>query len=152
MICNYNPSRFGATVAMDIMRTHPLVIIGGLLRENPFFVPPEGASTDRCFVIAWLMHGCIPLLECSCSKRCNRFGTSCSGCSQAPLQPRKRSHRSCRACFRIARCAQILRELRRTTSIDRIHLMRRSWEQKSTSCSRTLQCQGWRVPFHTQSA
>jgi hypothetical protein len=23
------------------MRTHPLVIIGGLLRENPFFVPPE---------------------------------------------------------------------------------------------------------------
>jgi len=41
VICNYNPSKFGATVAMDIMRTHPLVIIGGLLRENPFFVPPE---------------------------------------------------------------------------------------------------------------
>jgi hypothetical protein len=41
VICNYNPSKFGATVAMDIMRTYPLVIIGGLLRENPFFVPPE---------------------------------------------------------------------------------------------------------------
>jgi DcmR-like sensory protein len=41
VICNYNPSKFGASVAMDIMRTHPLVIIGGLLRENPFFVPPE---------------------------------------------------------------------------------------------------------------
>jgi len=41
VICNYNPSKFGATVAMDIMRTHPLVIIGGLLRENPFFVPPQ---------------------------------------------------------------------------------------------------------------
>jgi DcmR-like sensory protein len=41
VISNYNPSKFGATVAMDIMRTHPLVIIGGLLRENPFFVPPE---------------------------------------------------------------------------------------------------------------
>ena len=41
VICNYNPSKFDATVAMDIMRTHPLVIIGGLLRENPFFVPPE---------------------------------------------------------------------------------------------------------------
>jgi hypothetical protein len=26
---------------MDIMRTHPLVIIGGMLHENPFFVPPE---------------------------------------------------------------------------------------------------------------
>jgi MEDS: MEthanogen/methylotroph, DcmR Sensory domain len=41
VICNYNPSKFGATVATDIMRTHPLVIIGGLLRENPFFVPPD---------------------------------------------------------------------------------------------------------------
>jgi len=41
VICNYDPSKFGATVAMDIMRTHPLVIMGGLLRENPFFVPPE---------------------------------------------------------------------------------------------------------------
>jgi len=41
VICVYNLSKFGASVAMDIMRTHPLVIMGGLLRENPFFVPPE---------------------------------------------------------------------------------------------------------------
>jgi hypothetical protein len=26
---------------MDIMRTHPMVIIGGLLQENPFFVSPD---------------------------------------------------------------------------------------------------------------
>ena len=26
---------------MDIMRTHPMVIIGGILQQNPFFVPPE---------------------------------------------------------------------------------------------------------------
>lgn len=26
---------------MDIMRTHPMVIVGGLLHENPFFVPPD---------------------------------------------------------------------------------------------------------------
>jgi len=41
VICNYDSSKFSASVAMDIMRTHPLVIIGGLLRENPFFVPPD---------------------------------------------------------------------------------------------------------------
>jgi hypothetical protein len=41
VICNYDLSKFSASVAMDIMRTHPLVIIGGLLRENPFFVPPD---------------------------------------------------------------------------------------------------------------
>ena len=46
VICNYNPSKFGAHVAMDIIRTHPLVIIGGLLRENPFFVPPDQFLTE----------------------------------------------------------------------------------------------------------
>ena len=26
---------------MDIMRTHPMVIIGGTLQVNPFYVPPD---------------------------------------------------------------------------------------------------------------
>ena len=41
VICAYDASRFGANVALDIMRTHPLVIIGGVLQENPFYVPPD---------------------------------------------------------------------------------------------------------------
>ena len=34
-------ARFGANVIMDILRTHPMVIIGGILQQNPFFVPPD---------------------------------------------------------------------------------------------------------------
>jgi len=41
VICTYDLSRFSASVVMDVMRTHPVVIIGGVLQENPFFVPPE---------------------------------------------------------------------------------------------------------------
>jgi hypothetical protein len=41
VICTYDLSKFGSIVAMDIMRTHPVVIIGGLLQENPFFVSPD---------------------------------------------------------------------------------------------------------------
>ena len=26
---------------MDVLRTHPMVIIGGVLQQNPFFVPPD---------------------------------------------------------------------------------------------------------------
>ena len=26
---------------MDILRTHPMVIVGGVLHANPFFVPPD---------------------------------------------------------------------------------------------------------------
>jgi hypothetical protein len=28
-------------LVMDIMRTHPVVIIGEVLQESPFFVPPD---------------------------------------------------------------------------------------------------------------
>jgi hypothetical protein len=41
VICTYDLSRFNAGVAMDILRTHPMVIIGGVLQENPLYVPPD---------------------------------------------------------------------------------------------------------------
>jgi hypothetical protein len=41
VICAYDLMKFGASVVMDALRTHPVVIIGGLLQENPFFVPPD---------------------------------------------------------------------------------------------------------------
>lgn len=41
VICAYDLSKFGASVVMDVMRTHPVVIIGEVLHENPFFVPPD---------------------------------------------------------------------------------------------------------------
>ena len=41
VICAYDLSKFSASVVMDALRTHPVVIIGGLLQENPFFVPPD---------------------------------------------------------------------------------------------------------------
>jgi hypothetical protein len=41
VICTYDCARFNAAVVMDILRTHPLVIIGGVLQHNPFYVPPD---------------------------------------------------------------------------------------------------------------
>jgi hypothetical protein len=41
VICVYNLTKFNAGVVLDILRTHPVVIIGDLVAENPFFVPPD---------------------------------------------------------------------------------------------------------------
>jgi hypothetical protein len=41
VVCAYDLSKFSASVAMDALRTHPVVIMGGMLQENPFFVPPD---------------------------------------------------------------------------------------------------------------
>ncbi len=40
VICVYDLAQFGACV-IDVLRTHPMVILGGLLQENPFYIPPD---------------------------------------------------------------------------------------------------------------
>lgn len=40
VVCVYDLAQFGACV-IDVLRTHPMVIIGGVLQENPFYVPPD---------------------------------------------------------------------------------------------------------------
>lgn len=41
VICSYDLSKFDASTVMYALRTHPVVIIGGLLQENPFYVHPD---------------------------------------------------------------------------------------------------------------
>ncbi|HKD55592.1 MAG TPA: MEDS domain-containing protein [Steroidobacteraceae bacterium] len=41
VICTYNLAKFSGDVVVDLMRTHPMIIVGGILQENPFFLPPE---------------------------------------------------------------------------------------------------------------
>jgi hypothetical protein len=40
-ICTYDLTKFGGHIVVDIMRTHPMIVIGGTLQENPFFVAPD---------------------------------------------------------------------------------------------------------------
>ena len=40
VICTYHLGQFGGDTVIDIMRTHPMIIISGTLQRNPFFVPP----------------------------------------------------------------------------------------------------------------
>ena len=40
VVCTYDLSKFSAPVVMDIMRTHPQVIVGGVLQKILFTSPP----------------------------------------------------------------------------------------------------------------
>lgn len=39
-ICVYDVTRFDAATIIDILRTHPIVIMNGVAQENPFYLPP----------------------------------------------------------------------------------------------------------------
>ena len=52
VICVYDTSKFGGDVIIDVLRTHPVALIGGVLQVNPYFVPAaefleELRSRDR---------------------------------------------------------------------------------------------------------
>ena len=41
VICVYDLNKHSGSVVMDILRTHPMVIVGGVLQDNPLYVPPD---------------------------------------------------------------------------------------------------------------
>jgi hypothetical protein len=46
VICTYRLDQFQGDAVIDILRTHPAVIIGGILQRNPFFLPPQQFLRD----------------------------------------------------------------------------------------------------------
>lgn len=40
-VCVYDMAKLSGTMLMDLLRTHPLTLIAGVVHENPYFTPPE---------------------------------------------------------------------------------------------------------------
>jgi transcriptional regulator with GAF, ATPase, and Fis domain len=47
VICVYDLTKFSAQVLVDVIRTHPVIIVGGILQENPFFESPAQYLHER---------------------------------------------------------------------------------------------------------
>jgi len=39
-VCVYDTAKLSGPMLMDLLRTHPLTLVGGVVQENPFFTPP----------------------------------------------------------------------------------------------------------------
>ena len=48
VICVYDLAKFGGDTVVDVMRTHPMIIVGGVLQQNPFYMPPEEFLPELC--------------------------------------------------------------------------------------------------------
>jgi hypothetical protein len=40
-ICVYDIAQVSGTIMMDILRSHPLTLLNGVVHENPFYTPPD---------------------------------------------------------------------------------------------------------------
>jgi signal transduction histidine kinase len=41
VLCQYNRARFGPDWILDVLRTHPVAVLGGQVCPNPYYEPPE---------------------------------------------------------------------------------------------------------------
>lgn len=40
-VCVYDIAKLSGAMMMDLLRTHPLTLVGGVVQENPFYTPPR---------------------------------------------------------------------------------------------------------------
>jgi hypothetical protein len=45
-VCVYDVRRYGASMVLDILRAHPMVVVSGTLRPNALYVPPDRFLPD----------------------------------------------------------------------------------------------------------
>jgi hypothetical protein len=50
VVCLYDIDRFGAGIIVNLLKTHPRMLVGGMLIENPYYLTPDevlaGAARD----------------------------------------------------------------------------------------------------------
>ena len=55
LMCVYEVKEFSGRAVMDVLATHPMVLMGSLIYENPYYVPPEE------FLSSVMRRGAVPL-------------------------------------------------------------------------------------------
>jgi len=47
IVCLYDLERFGGAVLIDVLRTHPVVLLGGAVLDNPYYLEPDHFLASR---------------------------------------------------------------------------------------------------------
>jgi hypothetical protein len=47
ILCLYDLERFGGGVLVDLLRTHPKLLLGGIIMENPYYLSPDEFLAER---------------------------------------------------------------------------------------------------------
>jgi hypothetical protein len=47
ILCLYDIDRFGGGIVVDMLKTHPRVLLGGAVLENPFYLSPDEFLATR---------------------------------------------------------------------------------------------------------
>ena len=57
-LCQYDARRFPADILLDVLRTHPIAVVGTRIYANVYYIPPEelqAGETDQATLDRWLL-------------------------------------------------------------------------------------------------
>jgi hypothetical protein len=46
VVCLYDIDRFGSAIIVNLLKTHPRMLVGGMLVENPYYLSPDELATE----------------------------------------------------------------------------------------------------------
>jgi MEDS: MEthanogen/methylotroph, DcmR Sensory domain len=47
ILCLYDITRFGGEIVLDMLRTHPRILLSGMVMDNPYYIEPEEFLASR---------------------------------------------------------------------------------------------------------
>jgi hypothetical protein len=47
LLCMYDLERFGGDILLDLLKTHPKLLLGGMVLDNPHYLPPDEYRASR---------------------------------------------------------------------------------------------------------
>jgi hypothetical protein len=47
VLCMYDLNQYNESIVIDLLKTHPLVLLSGMALENPYFLTPDEFLEDR---------------------------------------------------------------------------------------------------------
>jgi hypothetical protein len=46
-VCVYDVARLSGAMMMDLLRSHPMTLVGSVIHENPYYTPPEALLAEK---------------------------------------------------------------------------------------------------------
>lgn len=47
ILCQYDLDQFSAEILVDVLKTHPMVLVGGMILDNPYYLEPDEFLASR---------------------------------------------------------------------------------------------------------
>ncbi|MCX6377494.1 MAG: MEDS domain-containing protein, partial [Armatimonadetes bacterium] len=92
-VCQYDREKFDPEIIKGVMMTHPLVVYGNRIYQNPFYIPPEEYLGKNVVEYESMTSGFGGMTARACGPLCRRILSTTSGAGSSARSTRSQTSR-----------------------------------------------------------